>query len=110
MGQHDTIISNLIQELRRGSLVLLVLSQMDRKQYGYSLLQDLTACGISIEAGTLYPLLRRLEKQGLLASEWDLEGGRPRKYYLLSDTGADALKQMKDEWQQLSRQIDALLK
>lgn len=66
------MISNLILELRRGTQILAVLSQLDEMKYGYSLLQDLENKNIKLEDGTLYPLLRRLEAQGLLISEWDL--------------------------------------
>lgn len=109
MAHHEEILENLIQELRRGSLVLLVLSQMSQKQYGYSLLQNLTDKGMSIEPGTLYPLMRRLEKQGLLDSQWDVDAGRPRKYYLLSTDGVVVLEKMKEEWQQLVQQMNAVL-
>ena len=109
MEHHDAVIDNLIQELRRGSLVLFVLSQMNKKQYGYSLLQDLNSKGLSLEPGTLYPLMRRLEKQGLLESEWDLEGGRPRKYYILSEAGSRTFDRMKEEWQQLAKQMETAL-
>lgn len=109
MAHHEEILENLIQELRRGSLVLFVLSQMSQKQYGYSLLQNLTDKGMSIEPGTLYPLMRRLEKQGLLDSQWDVDAGRPRKYYLLSTDGVVVLEKMKEEWQQLVQQMNAVL-
>jgi DNA-binding PadR family transcriptional regulator len=109
MTQHEEILDNLIQELRRGSLVLFVLSQMDQKQYGYSLLQNFTGRGMSIEPGTLYPLMRRLEKQGLLDSQWDTEGGRPRKYYTLSADGFRVLEKMKAEWKQLVQQMNTVL-
>jgi DNA-binding PadR family transcriptional regulator len=109
MAHHEEILENLIQELRRGSLVVFVLSLMRQKQYGYSLLQNLTDKGMSIEPGTLYPLMRRLEKQGLLDSQWDVEAGRPRKYYLLSTDGVVVLEKMKEEWQQLVQQMNSVL-
>ncbi|MDW7655938.1 MAG: PadR family transcriptional regulator [Bacillota bacterium] len=109
MTHHEEILENLIQELRRGSLVLFVLSQMDQKQYGYSLLQNLTDKGMSIEPGTLYPLMRRLEKQGLLDSQWDTEDVRPRKYYILSADGVMVLEKMKAEWKQLVQQMNSVL-
>jgi DNA-binding PadR family transcriptional regulator len=64
---------------------------------------------MSIEPGTLYPLMRRLEKQGLLDSQWDVEAGRPRKYYLLSTDGVVVLEKMKEEWQQLVQQMNSVL-
>ena len=102
-------VENLISELRRGTLVLTVLSQLDRKQYGYSLNQSLAEQGVEIDQSTLYPLLRRLEKQGLLESEWSVEGPRPRRYYVLSETGREVLETLKQEWFTLSDALDHLL-
>ena len=87
-------------ELRRGVLVLAVLSQLTSAQYGYSLRQALAARGMGIEEGTLYPLLRRLEGQGLLESEWRIEDGPPRRYYRLSETGGRALRQLTAQWRE----------
>ncbi len=87
MESIDELISSLTVELKRGSLVLLVLSQLRTNEYGYSLVQKLEQKNAPIEAGTLYPLLRRLEKQKLLISEWDTSESRPRKFYTLSDEG-----------------------
>ncbi len=101
---------NLIAELRRGTLVLTVLSQLDEKQYGYSLGRLLAEQGMTIEQGTLYPLLRRLEKQGLLESEWSVEGPRPRRYYVLSGVGREMLRTLEQEWRALSNVLDRLLR
>lgn len=101
---------NLVQELRRGTLVLTVLSQLEEAQYGYSLRQVLAENGLNIEQGTLYPLLRRLEKQGLLESEWSVEGSRPRRYYTLSDAGREVLEALSAEWYELARVIGRLLR
>ena len=78
--------------------MLAVLSQMDTARYGYSLIQRLAEQGIDIEEGTLYPLLRRLEKQGLLESEWEIGESRPRKYYRLSAAGRDVLTTLSADW------------
>ena len=99
----------LTQELRRGILVLAVLSQLGDAQYGYSLKQRLSERGLEIDQGTLYPLLRRLEKQGLLNSEWDVEGSRPRRYYVLNPTGAKVLERLSEVWYDLGKVIDGLL-
>ena len=96
-GEH---IEQLRLELRRGIVVLAVLSLMDSASYGYSLIQQLSALGLDIEEGTLYPLLRRLEKQGLLQSEWDTSESRPRKYYRISAAGQDVLTALRAEWQE----------
>ena len=100
---------NLINELRRGTLVLTVLSQLDEKQYGYSLKQLLADRGLEIDQGTLYPLLRRLEKQGLLESEWSVEGPRPRRYYVLSEAGQEAFQTLKQEWYTLTQVLEGVL-
>ena len=99
----------LTQELRRGSLVLATLSQLDEPKYGYALIEDLSKRGLEIEQGTLYPLLRRLEDQGLLESEWNVEGSRPRRYYVISPDGRTMLEKLKTEWGQLSVVLDELL-
>src|SRR5262245_53460546 len=79
--------ANLELELRRGAIALAVLSQLRKPQYGYSLRQALAEKGMPIEEGTLYPLMRRLEEQGLLTSEWKTDVGSPRRYYTLSAQG-----------------------
>jgi PadR family transcriptional regulator, regulatory protein PadR len=89
---------NVILELRRGVIVLAVLSQLDQEQYGYSLIHNLKECGLEIDQGTLYPLLRRLEAQGLLKSNWRIESDRPRRYYVISPEGQGLLPQLKNEW------------
>jgi len=89
---------NVTLELRRGVIVLEVLSQLSEEQYGYSLLKNLSDRGLEVDQGTLYPLLRRLESQGLLASVWKLEEARPRRYYVISAEGKKALPRLKEEW------------
>jgi len=103
------LLGKLEQDLRKGVLVLAVLSQLQTQQYGYSLRQALSERGMSIEEGTLYPLLRRLESQGLLASEWRIEDGPPRRYYVLSDTGAEVFQELIAAWGSLTSVIDRLL-
>jgi PadR family transcriptional regulator PadR len=99
----------LEQELRRGVVVLAVLSQLRADQYGYSLRQALASRGMPIEEGTLYPLLRRLEAQGLLASEWRIEDGPPRRYYRLSNAGASLYRDLTASWRELNAVMDQLL-
>lgn len=96
-------------ELRRGVLVLAVLSQLRQMQYGYSLRQALADRGMPIEEGTLYPLLRRLEGQGLLASEWKIEDGPPRRYYRLNDAGEALLAELTARWNALTATMAGLL-
>lgn len=97
-------------ELRRGVLVLAVLSRLRQRQYGYSLRQALAEGGMPIEEGTLYPLLRRLEGQGLLQSEWDTGTSPPRRYYRLSPEGERAFAELGDAWRAQAKVIDGFLK
>lgn len=99
----------LTQELRRGILVLAALSQLKEEKYGYALISSLAEKGLDIEQGTLYPLLRRLEEQGLLESEWNVEGSRPRRYYQLSQDGTSMLAELAGDWRQLTNVMDLLL-
>ncbi len=96
-------------ELRRGALVLAVLSRLRQTEYGYSLRQALAGRGMPIEEGTLYPLLRRLEKQGVLASEWRIENGPPRRYYHLNDAGEALLAELTVSWRALVATMAGLL-
>ena len=100
----------LTQELRRGVLVLAALSQLNQEKYGYALISSLAEKGLDIEQGTLYPLLRRLEDQGLLESEWNVEGSRPRRYYHLSEMGRNTLQDLTEDWRQLTEVMEILLK
>jgi len=106
----SSLLNSLRTELRRGTLTLAVLSQLRSPQYGYSLVLFLEKSGISIDQSTLYPLLRRLEKQELVTSSWDTTESRPRKYYVLSEYGMDVFLQLKMEWEQLSRELYVLFK
>ncbi|HBT65332.1 MAG TPA: PadR family transcriptional regulator [Ruminococcaceae bacterium] len=99
MSEFEELISIFEVELKRGVLTLAILSQLESPQYGYSLLQTLIDKQVDIEAGTLYPLLRRLEKQNILESEWDTSESRPRKYYSLSETGKKLYHSLKASWQ-----------
>jgi DNA-binding PadR family transcriptional regulator len=94
--------------LRRGALVLAVLSRLGTPQYGYSLRQALASGGMPIEEGTLYPLLRRLEAQGLLSSEWNTDQS-PRRYYRLNEEGVRVLAMLTEAWHEQVRVMDGLL-
>jgi PadR family transcriptional regulator PadR len=97
-------------ELRRGVVVLATLSQLHAPRYGYELRQALADKGMPIEEGTLYPLLRRLEAQGLLQSEWKVEDGPPRRYYSLNADGRKLLEKLTESWQGMNDAMDRLLK
>src|SRR5512139_1217319 len=105
VSQHE----NLSLELRRGAIVLAVLSQLHREEYGYSLKKLLGDKGLEIDEGTLYPLLRRLEGQRLLTSEWRIEDARPRRYYRLSAEGERLEDALAAEWRALARVMDGLI-
>ena len=105
----DTNLEKLILELRRGIIPFAVLSQLDEEQYGYSLIQLLAEKGLQVEQGTLYPLLRRLESQGLLESAWNVEGSRPRRYYRISTLGRELLPILKAEWRALVQAMENML-
>lgn len=97
-------------ELRRGVVVLATLSQLRTPRYGYELRQALAEKGMPIEEGTLYPLLRRLETQGLLQSEWRTEDGPPRRYYALNANGRKLLGKLTDSWQGMNDAMHRLLR
>lgn len=103
------INTNLTQELRRGILVLATLSQLKEAKYGYALISSLSERGLDIEQGTLYPLLRRLEAQGLLQSAWDVEGSRPRRYYQISPAGERVLEALIADWRSLITVMENLI-
>jgi len=99
------LFENLRLELRRGCLVVAVLAALRTEQYGYTLRKALAEHGMAIDEGTLYPLLRRLESQGLLVSEWREEEKRNKRFYRLSPNGKLILKQLLAEWQHLNRSL-----
>jgi DNA-binding PadR family transcriptional regulator len=108
MSNND-MYENTINELRRGVIVLAVLSQLGEEQYGYSLMKLLSDQGLEVDQGTLYPLLRRLESQGLLSSDWNTEGSRPRRYYVISSAGQDVLPRLKEEWNNIVSMMERML-
>ncbi len=102
-------LENVVLELRRGVIVLAALSQLSSAEYGYSLLKKLADLGLDVDQGTLYPLLRRLEAQGLLESDWKIEESRPRRYYVISAEGRKILPKMKKEWNDIVSVMDKML-
>jgi DNA-binding PadR family transcriptional regulator len=107
--QSPSTVENIVQELRRGALILATLSQLDNEKYGYALINQLKENGLEIDQGTLYPLLRRLESQGLLDSKWNVEGSRPRRYYVINKIGKAVLKDLTMEWRSLAKSVERLL-
>lgn len=108
-SHREALRENLGLEFRRGALVLAVLSQLHDEQYGYSLKKALADHGLEIDEGTLYPLLRRLEAQGLLRSRWRVEDGRPRRYYRASAMGEQVQRELASDWQSLARAMKRVL-
>ncbi|MFB4319602.1 PadR family transcriptional regulator [Actinomadura sp. 21ATH] len=106
----EELILSQAQELRRGTVVLACLALLEEPQYGYALLETLNEAGITVDGNTLYPLLRRLEKQGLLGSEWNTDESRPRKFYRVSTQGAQVRAGLMREWQDLVASIARLTK
>ncbi len=105
----DSLLDKIGAELKRGLVQIAALSLLRERMYGYQLVKILASGGLETEEGTLYPLLRRLEGQGLLVSEWDTEGARPRKYYLLTAEGRAALPRMEEAWAEISRSVSSIL-
>jgi|SRR5690554_1574085 len=105
----EQIIENLSVELKRGVQIIIVLSFLKEPKYGYSLLSILEENNIVIEAGTLYPLLRRLESQGLLEATWDTTESRPRKFYNLSKNGYIVLERLIEVWQDMNKNMENII-
>ena len=103
------IIEALRLELRRGTLILAVLGTLRSEKYGYTLKAELGEAGVDIDEGALYPMLRRLETQGLLASEWREDAKRQKRFYRLSDDGAAALEMLTAEWRRMNGALDSIL-
>ena len=105
----NDLFENLRLELRRGCLALAVLAQLRSERYGYTLRKALAEHGVEIDESTLYPLLRRLESQGLLTSEWREEDKRNKRFYRISPEGKVILKQLVAEWQRINASLDGIL-
>ena len=109
MGSDVDLYESLRMELRRGSLTLGVLARLREERYGYTLRQALAEDGLEMEESTLYPLLRRLESQGLLDSEWREEDRRKKRFYRLSPAGQTMLERLAAEWRSISASLDRML-
>jgi PadR family transcriptional regulator PadR len=110
MPMNESPFENLRLELRRGCLVLAVLAQLRTEHYGYTLRKALADDGLAIEESTLYPLLRRLETQGLLVSEWREEDKRNKRFYRLSKDGKLILKQLLEEWHNMDETLNRIFR
>ena len=104
----DATLASHLQELRRGTVVVASLTVLRSPGYGYSLLETLSEAGFEVEANTLYPLLRRLESQGLLTSEWNTDEARPRKFYRTTEQGDAVAALLRTEWTRLDRAVTDL--
>jgi PadR family transcriptional regulator PadR len=104
----DELFENLRLELRRGSLILAVLAELRAEQYGYTLRKALAEHGMAIDESTLYPLLRRLETQGLLLSQWREEDKRNKRFYRLSPDGELILARLLEEWRAINLSLDRI--
>lgn len=106
----DETYNGLVQELKRGNIILSILSQLKTPQYGYSLVISLEEKKVPVEPGTLYPLLRRLEKQNILESTWVTDTSKPRKYYKLSENGKIIYDKLYNEWLEINKNMEKILK
>ncbi|MCY1142414.1 PadR family transcriptional regulator [Actinoplanes sp. Pm04-4] len=104
----DATLASHLQELRRGTVVVASLTVLRTPGYGYSLLETLSEAGFEVEANTLYPLLRRLESQGLLTSAWNTDEARPRKFYTTTDQGNAVADALRTEWSRLDEAMTDL--
>jgi PadR family transcriptional regulator PadR len=109
-SNNTDLYESLRLELRRGSLILAVLAQLKTERYGYTLRKALADDGLVIDESTLYPLLRRLESQGLLVSEWREEDKRNKRFYRISAEGERILKQLLDEWRTINASLEQILR
>jgi PadR family transcriptional regulator PadR len=108
-GVNSELFDNLRLELRRGCLAVAVLAQLRTELYGYALRKSLADQGLAIDENTLYPLLRRLETQGLLVSQWREEEKRNKRFYRLSPVGEEVLAQLLEEWSEMNSALDRIL-
>ena len=107
--EQNELLSGMVLELRRGTVVLCALSRLKDPMYGYNLLSELSDCGIPVEANTLYPLLRRLEAQGLLKSEWNTQEAKPRKYYQTTPQGDETCARLTEQWKNIVESMNKVI-
>ena len=110
MTNKEQLVKNMTLEIRKGTLVLAVLSQLKEQHYGYSLVETLNKKGLRIDQNTLYPLLRRLDKNGLLEAIWQVEDPRPRKYYQLNTLGLEILDELTTIFEENYQTVTSLIK
>jgi DNA-binding PadR family transcriptional regulator len=110
MITNEPDIGSLETEMNRGFLHILVLAVLEKDMYGYSMVKHIEAMGYKVEENTLYPLLRRLEKNGWIASKWDLSEDRPRKFYAITPEGRTLRAAMLDVWKTQNRVLDKITK
>jgi len=105
----NDLIAGFLQEMRRGTIIMCVLAKLKTSAYGYNLISELAQAGIPIEANTLYPLLRRLESQSLLQSEWNTtDTAKPRKYYATTELGEEILEELKKHWSETVQNMERI--
>jgi len=106
----DPDIGSLETEMNRGFLQILVLALLEKDMYGYSMVKHIERLGYRVEENTLYPLLRRLEKNGLVASKWELGEDRPRKFYAITAAGRALRASLLDVWKNQNRILSEINK
>lgn len=107
--EYAAVLEKMRQELRRGVIVLAVLGQLREEHYGYSLRKALESQGLPMDEGTLYPLIRRLQTQGLLDSEWRIESNRKKRFYRLNELGESILVALSEEWRLMNSTIQQII-
>ena len=108
--EHEKLLKRTVQEMRRGNLVLAVLAMLPEKKYGYELLRQMNDLGFGLSQDTLYPLLRRLDEQQLVDSEWVVDETRPRKYYTINKDGRAMLESLAEEWKKQAERLREVIK
>lgn len=106
----DSELGSIETEMKRGFLQLLVLVVLEKEAYGYAMVRSFRDLGYEIEENTLYPLLRRLEKRGLVQGKWDVSEERPRKFYAVTPAGRDMRGQLLDIWDKQDKIIKKTMK
>lgn len=110
MTKQDPDIGSLETEMNRGFLHILVLALLEKEMYGYSMVKHIESLGYRVEENTLYPLLRRLEKNGWIASKWELSEDRPRKFYAVTAAGRAIRDSLRAIWKNQNRVLENIVK
>lgn len=109
-GNMDNELAGIETEMKRGFLQLLVLVVLEKEAYGYAMVRAFRDLGYEVEENTLYPLLRRLEKRGLIEGKWDVSEERPRKFYAVTQAGREMRRELLGIWERQDEIIKKTIK